>query len=119
MLRELLMATAVAVIASPAMAGDQDFTLHNDTGWRITMVYVEPESNTKDWGNEMLDGDTLADGAEQDIAFSGYGDECDFGLLVTDGHGKDHEFHHIDLCRFTDIRLYRENGRLRWKGTNG
>ncbi len=123
MLRKLLTVTAVAalcaVTATPAIAGDQDFTLHNDTGFKITKVYVEPESNTKDWGDEMLDGDSLANGEEQDLEFSGYGKTCVFGILVTDAKGKDHDFHNVDLCRFTDIKLYRLDGRLRWKGTNG
>lgn len=61
---------AIALLGTTkARAGDQDFTLVNDTGVEIHHVYISPHDSDA-WGEDILGEDTLADGDSVHIKFS-------------------------------------------------
>ncbi|MDB5096527.1 MAG: hypothetical protein JWM80_948 [Cyanobacteria bacterium RYN_339] len=120
MLRNIFIAAAVvSMVGANAYiaqaAENQDFTIHNNTGFKIMKLYVEPESNTKDWGDEMLKGETIDNGDTYSVKFSGYGDECKFAVSITDPAGKDYEVRDIDLCKINDLKFTKSGAGVKWE----
>ena len=66
--RILVAAAVVALTAPVAQAGDQDFTVVNQTGVEIHHLFVSPSSKN-DWEEDILGEDTLPDGEEVEIDF--------------------------------------------------
>lgn len=97
------------LLSGLAMAGDQDFTLVNDTGVEIAELYISPAS-VDDWGEDVLTVDTLPDGQEVDIAFS-RNEEADFwDIKVVDGEGNSIEWPHLKLTEISTVTLSFEDG---------
>jgi len=118
MLRNLFLAAAVCGMvgmgAQAARAGAQDFTIHNNTGFKITKLYVEPESNTKDWGDEVLKGETIDNGDQYKITLNGYGDDCVWAVSITDPAGNDYEVRNINLCEVSDLKFTKQGNTVKW-----
>jgi hypothetical protein len=118
MIRNVFIAAAVAGLigfsAQTAKAGQQDFTIHNQTGFKITKLYVEPESNTKDWGDEILKGETIDNGEEYKVSLEGYGNDCKWAVSITDPSGTDWEVRDINLCEVSDLKFTKEGGKVKW-----
>ena len=69
--RAALLASALyggVLAAAPVAAGQQDFTLYNETGVDIYQLYVSPAS-TDQWEEDVLGVDVLEDGDAVDISF--------------------------------------------------
>ena len=47
---------------------DNDFTLVNKTGYVLDKIYVSP-NDTKEWGEDIMGKETVADGEEVKITF--------------------------------------------------
>lgn len=62
-LKALLVVFSIFILgsASVALAGKQDFTLENQTGYQIEQVYVS-SVNTDDWEEDVLGRRYLSDG---------------------------------------------------------
>jgi hypothetical protein len=86
-------------------AGDQDFTLINNTGVEINNLYVA-ESKSDDWGDDVLGKDTLGDGENTDISFDRDETECMWDFQVRDKEGNGVEWREIDLCKYQKITLH-------------
>jgi hypothetical protein len=120
MFKKLFMSAVLTTLmlgaVHPAMAADhdQDITIDNQTGWAITALYVEPESNTADWGEEWLKGATIASGDAYDCHFTGYGDDCEFAISVTDPAGKSWEVRNIDICKVSKVKFTVAGGKVKW-----
>jgi hypothetical protein len=111
-LSALALAIAIGAAAAPARAADvQDFTIHNVTGMTFTELYVEPMSNTDNWGEDLLKGDQMGEG-ETKINFKGNSDECKYGIKVVTADGKSWEVNDIDLCSVSNFALGVENGKV-------
>jgi hypothetical protein len=98
--------------ASIALAGKQDFTLINKTGFTIDQVYVDL-STEDSWGEDVLDQDQLPSGEEQEITFTGYDDtDCMFDVLLVDTKGVKWEVEGIDLCKIHKVTFKKEKGKV-------
>jgi len=91
--------------AALAHAGEQDFTLVNKTGVEIFAVHVSPTA-ADDWEEDVLDVDTLADGAEVEITFSRDEDAALWDLRVEDSEGNSIEWKKLDLLKIEKVTLF-------------
>jgi hypothetical protein len=104
-LRRAFLVGAISLSASGAMAGDQDFTLVNATGYQIDSVYVSA-SNTKDWEEDIMGRDALGDGEAVDITFSSGTRGCKFDLKAVYSDKEEAVWTGFDLCTVSKITLY-------------
>jgi hypothetical protein len=102
----VLLLTAIA----PAFAGDQDFTLVNDTGLTIDQLYCSP-TETKDWEQDVLGVDVLKDGEKVEIKFSRDEKAKDWDLMIVDEQGDKIYWTDIDLFEAETITLYYKDGK--------
>jgi hypothetical protein len=93
-----------------AFSGDQDFTLINKTGLTINELYLS-STGDNEWGEDVLDVDTLADGAKVDITFSHKESECMWDMKIVDEDGDDVVWEKIDLCKASEITLFYKGGK--------
>ena len=99
--------------AAPAFAGQQDFTLNNETGKGITHVYVS-EATSQEWGDDVLGAEVaLEDGEASEISFDGYEDDvCKFDVKITLEDGKSWTVSNIDLCTMHDLVFKMQGGKV-------
>lgn len=91
--------------------GDQDFTLHNNTGKTIDEVYVAP-SGQKEWGDDVLgEDDVLGSGQQVNIVFSRKNKVNNYDINVVFTDGKDATWTNFDLSTITDITIFFKNGK--------
>lgn len=105
MLRSFAAALAATLmLAGPALAGDQDFTLINGTGRTVTEVHVSP-SPVDDWEEDVLGREALPDGARTVIRFAGDPEAClgDVRVVYTDGQTADWDA--LNLCEISVIGI--------------
>ena len=96
-----------------------DFKLVNDTGKDFYAVYLT-DTDTQDWGEDILPEDIVKDGDTIDITFDYVGDEtlCIWDLRLThDASEEDYIYiNEIDLCEVSILTLYiDENGEYAYK----
>ena len=87
---------------------DLDFTLVNKTGYTIAHIYVAPTTQ-REWGDDIMGKDMLADGEEVDILFSTEEVAKKWDIYVTwDGYESDEDVFWIgfDLSKISKITLY-------------
>ncbi len=89
-------------------AGDQDFTLVNDTGFTVDQVYITP-ADSDDWGDDILGRDTLADGESVDIKFHRKEKAKHWDLKVVDTHGDAVKWEDINLLEVAKITIHYKN----------
>lgn len=79
-------ALALAGFASPALAGEQDFVLVNNTGYNVDQVYVSP-TRVDVWQEDVLGDYMLMNGERATIRFNRAEDAClwDVKLIYEDG----------------------------------
>jgi hypothetical protein len=100
-------------LGSFLLAGDQDFTLTNKTGFVISSLFASPVKD-RTWGNDILGEDELASGNSLEIAFSGYGKKCRFDLMVKDRDDNEYTVEDINLCEIHNITFTYKNKTLYW-----
>ncbi len=112
LLRMGLAALAIYALAMApaALAGDQDFTLVNQTGFEIHSVYVSPH-DADDWGEDILGEDTLADGASVEITFSRKEKTALWDLRVEDAQGNSLEWENLNLLEISRLTLHYKKGK--------
>jgi hypothetical protein len=98
--------SAVTIMQSPqAFAGDQDFVIHNKTGYTISEVYVSP-AKSSDWESDILGRDVLAEGDRTEIHFSRSEDTCRWDLkVVYEDDDSSAEWAALDLCTISVVTL--------------
>lgn len=120
--RKLMLLAGVSALAllgaGRALAGDQDFTLHNDTGITIKELYVSPHS-VNDWEENVLGKDSLKDGEEQDITFSPKEKAEEWDLKIVDAHGEGIVWENLKLTEITDVFLSYKDGKTYARTKNG
>lgn len=109
-----LMAAALS-IASIANAGDQDFTIVNNTGMALGSMYVSPQSDSKSWGSDLFRGKVLPSGNSVDITFSAKNTECEYAIAFKDSDDNEYEIHNVDLCAITELRLSKSGNSILYK----
>lgn len=94
-----------------AQAGQQDFTLINDTGRPICDVYISPD-NARDWQEDLLEGDKycMSQGESIKITFdrSFQGVKL-WDLRIVDNKGKETIYEDFNLMKISNIKV-RRNG---------
>ncbi len=96
--------------ALPALAGEQDFTLHNKTGVEIHKLHISPHS-ADEWGEDILGKDTLANGESLDITFHRKEKAAHWDLRVEDSEGHSIEWENLNLIEISEVTLYYKNGK--------
>jgi len=91
------------VLAPVALAGTQDFTVVNHTGFDVFSVYVAP-SNSGEWSHDLLGDGIMQDEGRRFIQFSGYS-ACNWDLLAIDSYDNEVVFGGINLCRVSKVIL--------------
>ncbi len=95
---------------SAALAGEQDFTLHNKTGVEIHKLHISPHS-ADEWGEDVLGQDTLANGESVDIKFHRTEKAAHWDLRVEDSEGHSIEWENLNLLEISEVTLYYKNGK--------
>lgn len=90
--------------------GRQDFTVVNKTGVEIYALYVTPH-NAKDWGEDILGVDTLAEDGVLDISFSRKEKAKWWDLRIEDEDGAYIEWDSLNLLEISEVTLYYKNGK--------
>jgi hypothetical protein len=105
MIRSLTVAAlAASLFAVPALAGDQDFTLTNRTGYTIEQVYVStPKAKT--WGRDILGEGVLEHGRNKLVRFKPATEACKWELKVVFDDKSEVEWEAFDLCQVHKITL--------------
>ena len=86
----------VIIFVFKANAGDQDFTLVNETGLTINEFYCSP-NDTDDWGDDILGENIMEDGDSLEVSFDRATEECLWDLMIVDGDGERIFWQDIDL----------------------
>jgi hypothetical protein len=105
-----LVAISSLIFAPASMAGDQDFTLVNKTGFEIHSVYISPH-DADDWGEDILGEDTLSNGASVDISFSRKEKTALWDLRVEDADGNSVEWENLNLLEISKLTLHYKKGK--------
>ncbi len=105
-IRFAALGAVMAVAGSQAaMAGDQDFTLINRTGYTISEVYVSPVK-AKDWQEDVLGRDVLAEGERTEIKFSRSVETCKWDLkVVYEDDNSSAEWGSLNLCEISAVTI--------------
>jgi hypothetical protein len=94
----------------PAIAGEQDFTVHNKTGVEIHALHVSPHSSDE-WGEDILGKDTLADGESLDIVFHRTEKAAHWDLRIEDKEGHSVVWESLNLKEISEVTLYIKDGK--------
>lgn len=103
-----LVLLAMAAVGS-ANAGEQDFTVFNETGVEIHRLYTSPHSSDS-WDEDVLGEYTLPDGEGVEISFSPLEDAAMWDLRVEDADGNYITWENLNLLRISAVTLYYEDG---------
>ena len=104
------LAVTLAINPTVILAGDQDFVLINRTGYDIDEVYVALP-NQKDWGEDIMESDTLDNGQKVTIQFSHKEKECNWDMRIVFSDGEEAIWEDFDLCAVSEITLRYEGKR--------
>ena len=108
-MKKMVVFVTLMFVASAAFAGDQDFTLVNETGLAIVEFYCSA-TTTNNWEEDILGVDILEDGDDVNIAFSHDEEACDWDFMIVDEDGDKIYWTGIDLCETESVTLYYEDG---------
>lgn len=86
------------------------FSVINKTGVEIYALYVTPH-NAKEWGDDILEVDTLPQDESVDITFSRKERTKLWDLRIEDAKGNFIEWENINLLEITSVVLYYKNGK--------
>jgi hypothetical protein len=101
----LLALTAAVALASPAIAGDADFTLVNATGYPIAELYVAP-SNSDSWGSDILGKHVINNKESWKITFAPSNNVCKYDMqIVFEDDNSKVTWKNFDLCEINKITL--------------
>lgn len=107
----LIAVVGIALLAAaPAVAGDQDFTLHNQTGIEIHKLLISPH-RADEWGDDILGQDTLSDGESLDIKFKRNEKAAHWDLRIEDKDGNGVTWEDLNLLEISEITLHLKGGK--------
>lgn len=104
-MKKFIALAAVVTLASPALAGKQDFTVVNRTGYQIDKIFVAP-SKSSDWEEDVMGDDVMEDGSSQPITFDGATSACKYDLKAVYHDGDTAEWGGLDLCTVSKVTLH-------------
>ena len=104
MFKPLALAAVLAFAAAPALAGDQDFTLHNKTGYTIDRVYVSA-AKANDWEEDVMGDDVLEDDNSVAIKFASSENACMFDMKVVYDDKEEAVWSGLNLCEISEVEI--------------
>ncbi|MFA7428532.1 MAG: hypothetical protein WCZ23_00070 [Rhodospirillaceae bacterium] len=104
-LGKALLVGASMLWATSAVAGNQDFSLTNKTGYQIDRIYVSP-SNSTSWDEDVMGRDALANGEAVDISFDNSENTCKWDLKAVYNDGEEAVWEGFNLCEISKITLH-------------
>jgi hypothetical protein len=90
--------------ASSFAEGDQDFTLHNQTGKVIKEIYVGP-TTSEEWGDDVMGKDVIGDGQSVHITFHPKATAKHWDLKIVFEDDKWTVWTNFDLTTIDDITI--------------
>jgi hypothetical protein len=97
--------------SSPAASAEaKGFSLVNNTGVEIHSLYISP-SDSKDWQEDILGRDTLADGETTAIKFERNEKTPKWDMRIEDSDGNFIEWEDLDLLALKKVTLHYKNGK--------
>ena len=105
---------AIATISSLVLAaGNQDFTLHNETDFNIGELHISASDDNK-WGPDVLGQDVLLKGDKTHITFTGFKDtDCKFDVKISkNGEDTAYVVEDLNLCEIDDVVFYSKDGKV-------
>ncbi|WP_286192051.1 hypothetical protein [Roseomonas genomospecies 6] len=94
-----------------ALAGQQDFTIMNKTGYPLKHIYVSESDNEK-WDEDVLGRDVLEDGESFDLSFAKAEKTCKWDMKVIYDDGESAVWQDLNLCQISKLTL-------RWNKNTG
>lgn len=82
----------------------QDFTISNYSGHTIASVQLSPTSENS-WGQNILGGDTLANGESAQINFYRGETQCVWDIKATYDDGGITDMRNVNLCEVASVAL--------------
>ncbi len=106
----LALGSALGLAPATLLAGEQDFWVVNRTGFTIDEIQVTPH-NSKDWGDDILGKDSLADGEKVEIVFRRKEKAKLWDLRVEDEGGDEYIWYDLDLLAISEVTLFYKKGK--------
>lgn len=103
-LLKALAAVSALGLATPAFAGNQDFTVINGTGQTIQAIFVSASAKDN-WEEDVLGDNVLENGERFNLSFDNSERACLWDLKVTYDTGKNAVWNAIDLCKVSVVAL--------------
>jgi len=97
------------MLAAPAMAGEQDFTLVNKTGIDIHKLHISPHKSDE-WGEDILGQDVLSNGDTLDIKFHRSEKAAHWDLQIEDKGGTTYTWESLNLLEISEVTLFIKDG---------
>lgn len=104
-------ALTLAVAQAPALAGQQDFSVVNKTGYAFKHIYVS-EANNNSWDEDILGRDVLENGEKLDVSFGKGEKTCIWDMKVVYDDGESAIWEDLNLCKISKLTL-------RWNKSTG
>lgn len=92
-----------ALFPAKVLAGTQDFTLVNHSGFDIYEIYISETANDV-WGEDILEEDVLANGGRVPVVFGDH-PACMWDIKVVDREDTEVEWSGINLCEASVVVL--------------
>jgi hypothetical protein len=99
-----LVLPAIALLANAAVAGRQDFRIHNLSSIPIVRLYVS-SSGTNDWEEDVLQSNILEPGQVYRLNFGNEAQGCMHDLKAIFRNGAVVEEREVNLCQVTDFNF--------------
>ena len=94
----------------PALAGKQDFTLVNRTGFDIHEVYISPHAGD-DWEDDVMGKTILVDGQSVAIKFARTDKTKEWDLKVVNKEGRAIVWEKLNLLEIAKVTLHFTDGK--------
>jgi len=102
--KSTLFAAALFLTHGAALAGQQDFTIVNKTGYPLKHIFVS-ESKSNSWDEDVLGRDILNDGEEFELSFGKAEKTCKWDMKVAYDDGETAVWENLDLCQISKLTL--------------
>lgn len=104
MMKTLVLVLAGALAAASAVAGKQDFTIINNTGFVVVTLNVSRSGENR-WGPDLLDSEVMANNEQAEVSFDNAEDQCLWDIRVTYDDGDTGDMREVDLCEVSTVTL--------------
>lgn len=97
-----ILAAVLALAVFPAAASAQTVTVENNTGAKLTELYIS-NADTNSWDDNVLAGKTLAPGDSHKVTFNGR--YMMYDLKAVFDNGQEQPYYGINVRKYTYVRL--------------